>query len=420
MTPFTPRRGLTIRSAALPEVNGAPLLEPLKLEGEEGINQLFEYRLVLQSAEDGAPLELDTFIGRELTCCLELEGQGSFVPGMPAGAGANQGAGVREISALITEARYIGESGRHALVEFTLRPWLHLATLSTDCKVFQDQSVVEIIEAVLGAYLLGLELNAGAESPADYRRALEVMHEGVKRGNEDCANYLFASFRGGDPLVGHAKDPSREDRYHAISERLRRDHHLKLPNLDRVLPLPPAPLPHWNSDPDTLIDAAKGVRVTPQPVTTSAHQLPPHHRAHIPPGHMLQVPAGRAHLARRPPMPGLGNILAEGPFTPGLVRAPVAGYWQARALPAHPRDEPYTAHLRREFSDLLPMHFQDPARAAHQGRRESFAAQGDIDIQALKKRLNLLAKLDISMAADRITLSAKEEWVINGGGSYTI
>lgn len=154
MTPSTPRRGLTIRSAAIPEVNGALLLEPLKLEGEEGINTLFEYRLVLQSPEGGAGnhLDLNRFIGRELTCCLELEGQGSFVPGVPGGAGVNQGAGVREISGLITEARYIGESGRHALVEFTLRPWLHLATLSTDCKVFQDQSPVEIIEAVLGEY----------------------------------------------------------------------------------------------------------------------------------------------------------------------------------------------------------------------------------------------------------------------------
>ena len=34
----------------------------------------------------------------------------------------------------------------------TLRPWLHLATLTTDCKVFQDQSVVDIIETVLGEY----------------------------------------------------------------------------------------------------------------------------------------------------------------------------------------------------------------------------------------------------------------------------
>ena len=48
------------------------------------------------------------------------------------------------------------------------------------------------------------------------------------------------------------------------------------------------------------------------------------------------------------------------------------------------------------------------------------SAQADIEIQALQKSLNLLSKLDISMTADRITLSAKEEVVINGGGSYTI
>jgi len=125
------------------------------------------------------------------------------------------------------------------------------------------------------AYLLGLELNAGAESPADYRRALEVMHEGVKRGYQKCAGHLSASFRGGDPIVGRAKDPSRADRYLEISERLRLDHHLKLPNLDRVLPLPPAPLPHWNSDPDTLIDAAKGVRGPAHQLRDEFHAPPP-------------------------------------------------------------------------------------------------------------------------------------------------
>ena len=212
------------------------------------------------------------------------------------------------------------------------------------------------------AYRLGISLDQSARTPKAYRRALEVMHEGVKRGHQASANYLFASFHEGDSIVDRAKDPFRARRYKVISERLRLDHHLKLPNLDRVLPLPPAALPHWNSDPDTLIDAAKGVRVTPQPVTTSAHRLPSHNRAHIPPGHMLQVPAGWAQLARRPPMPGLGNILAEGPFTPGMARAPVEGYWQARALPAHPQDEPYTTHLRREFSDLLPMHFHEGER----------------------------------------------------------
>jgi type VI secretion system secreted protein VgrG len=46
------------------------------------------------------------------------------------------------------------------------------------------------------------------------------------------------------------------------------------------------------------------------------------------------------------------------------------------------------------------------------------AASGDIDIQALSNSIKLLAKLEISQQANRITISAKEELVINGGGSY--
>jgi type VI secretion system secreted protein VgrG len=46
------------------------------------------------------------------------------------------------------------------------------------------------------------------------------------------------------------------------------------------------------------------------------------------------------------------------------------------------------------------------------------AAAGDIDVQALSDNIKLLAKLEISHSANRITISAKEEIVINGGGSY--
>lgn len=46
------------------------------------------------------------------------------------------------------------------------------------------------------------------------------------------------------------------------------------------------------------------------------------------------------------------------------------------------------------------------------------AASGDIDVQALTDGIKLLAKLEISQQANRITISAKEEIVINGGGSY--
>ena len=47
------------------------------------------------------------------------------------------------------------------------------------------------------------------------------------------------------------------------------------------------------------------------------------------------------------------------------------------------------------------------------------AASGDIDLKALKDNINLLAKLKITATAERITLTAKEELVIQGGGSST-
>jgi type VI secretion system secreted protein VgrG len=46
------------------------------------------------------------------------------------------------------------------------------------------------------------------------------------------------------------------------------------------------------------------------------------------------------------------------------------------------------------------------------------AAAGDIDIKALSDSVNILAKLNITHSADRITISAREEVLINGGGSY--
>ncbi|WP_211441417.1 type VI secretion system Vgr family protein [Collimonas humicola] len=46
------------------------------------------------------------------------------------------------------------------------------------------------------------------------------------------------------------------------------------------------------------------------------------------------------------------------------------------------------------------------------------AAAGDVDVKALKDSINLLAKLNITHTANRITITAKEEVLINGGGSY--
>jgi type VI secretion system secreted protein VgrG len=46
------------------------------------------------------------------------------------------------------------------------------------------------------------------------------------------------------------------------------------------------------------------------------------------------------------------------------------------------------------------------------------AASGDIDVKALTNNINMLAKLNITQTGNRIVISAKEDIVINGGGSY--
>jgi type VI secretion system secreted protein VgrG len=47
------------------------------------------------------------------------------------------------------------------------------------------------------------------------------------------------------------------------------------------------------------------------------------------------------------------------------------------------------------------------------------SAREDIDVQALTQNIKALAKLDINATANRITLTAEKEILINGGGSYT-
>jgi len=55
---------------------------------------------------------------------------------------------------------------------------------------------------------------------------------------------------------------------------------------------------------------------------------------------------------------------------------------------------------------------------AHKAGMRLVAAAGDIDMRALSDSVNILAKLKITQTANSINISAKEEVVINGGGSY--
>ena len=55
----------------------------------------------------------------------------------------------------------------------------------------------------------------------------------------------------------------------------------------------------------------------------------------------------------------------------------------------------------------------------YQAGMRLIAASGDIDIKTLKDSINLLAKLNVTVTATKVTISAQQEVEINGGGSYT-
>jgi TPR repeat protein len=206
------------------------------------------------------------------------------------------------------------------------------------------------------AYKFGAWINnIGVNGKPDYPRALQMLHDAVKFGSEPATGYIGSSFRAGDALVGGAADPSRGARYSMLGEALRLNKDLRFPNLDKMLPLPPAKLPKWDGQFESLVEATQGVRPKPAPAgKTSGLSYPPEHRAHLPEGVMLQVPA---HMAARAPLPGFVSVLAPAGMPLGLARATASGYWQAVPSPALPNASPYARSLIAEFAALPPLYF---------------------------------------------------------------
>jgi hypothetical protein len=180
------------------------------------------------------------------------------------------------------------------------------------------------------AFDLGATLDGNNKSlNEDYARALLVLHEGVKRGSEDSANYLFGAFDDGDALVNSFKDRARAERYHALGGALYTNPDLRFPNLDKVLPLPPARLPMWDGKKESLINAAKAVvpapAAPPKPASNPASQR-----------------TGRAHIPEGWTLPATPQIELAAQYESTTV--PETGYWLAQlARPFAPRHTQWNA-----------------------------------------------------------------------------
>lgn len=229
------------------------------------------------------------------------------------------------------------------------------------------------------AYELGIVLNGSDTSIGEnYARALKVLHDGVKLGSEKAANSLFVNFDDGKPLVSNLKDPIRADRYKALADALYHNPDLKFPNLDKVLPLPPAKLPAWDGQSESLVKAAQGVTPVAPPQPTPGAKLPG--RAHTTDGWLLPThprPLADEAAGGGRAMPQYEHTAAQytGYWLPYLIEVtePRQAAWNAAQVPhQYKRGESFAVHRAglashdgRIMWAFMGLPEKAPARVAH-------------------------------------------------------
>lgn len=99
---------------------------------------------------------------------------------------------------------------------------------------------------------LAIDLETSRQHP-DYAASVKAFQLGVKAGNSTAASFLESGFEGPPPTdelsyLGQQKDLERARRYKIIKKVLADYDYLnpKVPEVDKIVPLPPAELPPWD------------------------------------------------------------------------------------------------------------------------------------------------------------------------------
>ena len=193
---------------------------------------------------------------------------------------------------------------------------------------------------ILGVYL---------QDNGAYEEALEAFQLGIAAGDESSAGWLDDGFRGPDPTnaldyLGLETDLERAERYNKIWGILA-DYsyaHPKVPEINDIVPLPPAKLPPWDGKLQWL--EAREANVPPEKPSPELIQRLTHDLK-------LDPATGR-------PMPGAKGFsqadLSADPCIAG-TQCPVSGWWHVVAhWELHtPNGEPIIRHF--EQGDVFPV-----------------------------------------------------------------
>jgi TPR repeat protein len=182
-----------------------------------------------------------------------------------------------------------------------------------------------------------------------YREALQAFQLGVAAGDETSAGWLDDSFRGPEPAnemdyLDLSEDLERAARYKTIWRILARYSyaHPKVPEINNILPLPPAKLPPWDGKLQWLEAREANVppeKPSPELIRRLTHDL------------KLDPATGR-------PMPGAKGFSQadlSAAQCPAGTPCPVSGYWQVveHSELRSPSGQPIIRHF--EQGDVFPV-----------------------------------------------------------------
>ena len=100
-----------------------------RFDGNEGLSDLFEFRCEVVSLADN--IDFNKALGQSVTVTITSADKKP-----------------RHFNGLLIEARWAGQRGDLYVYQLVLRPWLHLLTLASDCRIFQNKSVKDILKVV--------------------------------------------------------------------------------------------------------------------------------------------------------------------------------------------------------------------------------------------------------------------------------
>ncbi|HEY6729166.1 MAG TPA: type VI secretion system tip protein VgrG, partial [Polyangiaceae bacterium] len=115
-----------LRTARVITTLGDDVLLFFSMEGTEALGQAFEYEVELLSADE--QIDLTKLLGQPMLIALEL-------PNLQ----------IREFTGYVTRFLLVGTLGRYVRYRATLRPWLWMLSRRSNCRIFQNKTVPQVI-----------------------------------------------------------------------------------------------------------------------------------------------------------------------------------------------------------------------------------------------------------------------------------